>query len=69
MTKEQYIAILESKMKDLMADLQVVKTDAGREAVNARICQVNETLLKEKGLLADCTCEEHECCPDCSPEE
>lgn len=50
MEKEIYIAKLEAKLKDLVADLQIVKTAAGREAVNAHICQVNEEIMKEKGL-------------------
>ncbi|AYB39701.1 hypothetical protein [Brevibacillus laterosporus] len=25
--------------------------------------------LTEKGPLSACTCEDHECCPDCSPDE
>lgn len=65
----KHLEKLQSIMKDLLADLQIVKTAAGREAVNARICQVNESIMKEIGAYEACTCEEHECCPECSPEE
>lgn len=69
MQKEKYLAKLESKLKDLMADLQIVKTAAGRDAINAHISEVNAAIMKEKGLLTACTCGDHECCPECSPEE
>ncbi|WPS85529.1 hypothetical protein SMD22_00280 (plasmid) [Brevibacillus halotolerans] len=61
--------VYENKLADLMNDLQVVKTNAGREAINAHINQLNEVIMKENGLLSACTCEEQECCPDCSPDE
>lgn len=64
-----YMAKLESRLKDLMSDLQIVKTAAGRDAINAHICQVNQAIMKEKGLYEGCTCGEYECCPVCSPEE
>lgn len=65
----KYLAKLESKLKDLMADLQIVKTAAGRDAINAHICEVNAAIMQEKGLLTACTCDDYECCPECSPEE
>ncbi|AUM66337.1 hypothetical protein C0R09_18440 [Brevibacillus laterosporus] len=32
-------------------------------------CNRTKQIMKENGLLSACTCEEHECCPDCSPDE
>lgn len=65
----KYMAKLHTRLNDLLADLQIVKTAAGRDAINVHISEVNAAIMKEKELLAGCTCDCNECCPDCSPEE